>query len=91
MGSGRKSVPRHQQGEIPFWAAPAWRYSWVCSGLFFLNVLEVSQQEPRDAAENWWPGENYCGLGGEINGVVQQQLADRKERECGQRDEWRVK
>lgn len=63
----------------------------MCSGLFFLNVLEVSQQEPRDAAENWWPGENYCGLGGEINGVVQQQLADRKERECGQRDEWRVK
>lgn len=34
MGSGRKSVPRHQRGEIPCRAAPACRYNWVCSGFF---------------------------------------------------------
>lgn len=33
----------------------------------FLNVLEVSQQEPREAAENSWPGENYYGPGGSGN------------------------
>ncbi|KAK5888177.1 hypothetical protein CesoFtcFv8_016701 [Champsocephalus esox] len=27
-----------------------------------LNLLEVSQQGPRDAVENSQPGEEYCGL-----------------------------
>lgn len=86
MGSGRKTLPRHQRGEIPCRAALARRWNWVCET--FLNILEVSQQGPRDAAEKSQPGENYWRLGGEINSVVQQQLAGRKEREYGQRDEW---
>lgn len=80
-------MPRHQRREIPCRAALARRWNWVCES--FLNILEVFQQGPRDAAERSWPRENYCRHGGEINGVVQQQLAGRKEREYGQRDEWR--
>lgn len=85
MGSGRKPVPRHHSGEIPCRAAPARRWNWV----FFLNILEVSQQGPWDAAKKSWPEENYCRLSGEINSVAQQQLTGRKERDYGQRDEWR--
>lgn len=72
-------MPRHQHGEIPCRAALACRKNWVCES--FLNILEVFQQEPQDAAEKSWPGEKYCKLSGEINDVVQQQLAGRKENE----------
>lgn len=47
--------------------------------LFFLNVLEVFQQQPGDAADRSWPRENFCSHHGEISGAVQHQLAGRQE------------
>lgn len=44
-----------------------------------LNILEVVQQGPQEAAEKSWPGEKNCRLSGDINDVVRQQLGSRQE------------